>query len=162
MLTITNPSIQGGITYNKTIPTVGASTASLQFPDSSSGSIAVGTSAGAANFGTTINFNVTSGTPYTLDLTALTDTDGSSVTLASLSALKITNNSTTTGQDFTAGGGTNPIIASESTDPIQANGGFHNARYPAGITVDSTHKLLQITVAAGTSVSGTVTLLGHT
>lgn len=119
----------------------------------------VGTSTNNVNLCYSATRTVTSGSPDVLDLTALTDPLGNALNFAVVRTVKITNNGST-GQTITVGGGTNPLFASES-EPIQALGGVHLTDHPdGGLAVSGTVKNLQISVAAGTSVSYTITILG--
>jgi hypothetical protein len=124
--------------------------------------IAFGTAVGQVNLCATVDFTVTSGTPYTLDLTALTDAGGSAITFGHLTHLQLENMSVTTGQDFTLGGGTNGVFTA-APNVIAANGGLWFLANPSpGVLVDSTHKIISISVAVGTGVSGRLTLFGRT
>lgn len=120
----------------------------------------VGSSAAQVQFIFTNTYAVTSGTPQVLDLTTLTDALGNSITFNAWTNIIVENLSTTTGQDFSIGAGTNPIFTAEG-EPIFANGGWFATGNPQGQTVDSTHKTLQLTVAAGTSVQVKVTIMGR-
>lgn len=121
----------------------------------------VGNSAGNVNKIYANQITLATGTTTTLDLTALTDPAGGTVSLVHVNHFLIENLSTATAEIITAGGGTNGLVDT-ITLPIAANGGklFYEAPNP-GITVDSTHKLLRLDVASGTAVLVNVTILGR-
>lgn len=157
--TLSNPQISAAITSGMAGGALPA-TATGSISDGTARGAVVGSGAGQVNKIYSAAFTVTSGTPFTIDLTTLTDLLGNAITFGTYIASKITNLSVTTGQDFTCFGGTNGLLAT-STELCYANGGnkLHDTG-TTGITVDSTHKIIQITVAAGTSVAGTITVIG--
>lgn len=104
---------------------------------------------------------VNSGTPTTFDLTSLLDPGAGAVTFAFVTHIIIENLSTTTAEIMTVMGGTNGLQAT-STNPLQPNGGVWVMCNPnPGITVDGTHKIVNLAVASGTNVSGKITILGR-
>ena len=120
----------------------------------------VGSGAGNVNKIYSAAFTVTNGAPLSLDLTALTDPLGQANNFGTVYSILITNDSTTAGQDFTCFGGTNGLIAT-STELCYANGGAKLLDTgTTGITVDGTHKIITIAVAAGTAVPGKITVIG--
>jgi hypothetical protein len=122
---------------------------------------AVGGSAGQVNKIYSAAFTVTTGTPLSIDLTALTDPLGAALNFTNVAAILISNDSVVAGQDFSVGGGTNGLFTA-APNIIAANGGMYLLANPnPGITVDGTHKIITITVAAGTGVGGKITVLGH-
>jgi hypothetical protein len=78
-------------------------------------------------------------------------------------AIEVSNDSITPGEDMTLFGGTNGLVATGTlvlkagTDP----GAICHKWGSAGVTVDGTHKIVQITIAAGTNVTGKITILGR-
>lgn len=120
----------------------------------------VGSSAGQSNKVHSLNYLVSNGTPLTIDLTSTVDPSGAAIAFSFVNAILVSNDSVAAGQDLTVGGGSNPIVP--ASPAVQPNGGAYYVSAPnPGITVDSTHKILQITVAAGTNVPIQVTVLGR-
>lgn len=158
---LTSPKVGLSLTCNLT-GGVAPAIASCPVNHTISPTIAASSAAGGADLVYATAGTVTSGTPVVIDLTTgLTDPLGVALVFAHVVAIMVTNDSTTVGQTLTVGGGTNPILASES-DPVQANGGGFVVVAPnPGFTVDSTHKTLQVLVAAGTSVPYKLTVLGR-
>jgi hypothetical protein len=156
--TLTVPQVSAAITGNLAGGTAPARTSS-NVNDATASTPTVGTSAGNANALYSGAITVASGTPQTIDLTSVTDPLGASVVFTSIRAIKITNTSTTAGQNVTFGGGTNEVFsgASETLEP----GGTFLFDFPAGKAVDGTHKAIILTAAAGSPVID-VTVLGHT
>jgi hypothetical protein len=107
-------------------------------------------------------FTVSAGTPLTISMTALNDPLGNPITFVHVTSVLMENDSTTAGQNFTVGGGTHPVLGTDQGS-AQANGGaflVFNPN-PGYSVVSGTSDTLQITVAAGTSVSGKLTILGR-
>jgi hypothetical protein len=160
--------------HNVVNPTVGATFASFIFatgiPASAAptvqqaDSLTVGSSAGQVNCGYSANISVTSGTPFTFNLLSGNDQYGNAVAMVHLCALLFINNSATTAQIFTVGAGTHPAMGSDQ-GTAQANGGcvyWYNPNPGYGPLVAATNDTITITVASGTSVSGTLIALGRT
>lgn len=123
----------------------------------------IGTAAGNVNKLYVASLTVDTGTPVSLDLTALTDPLGGTINFAKVFSIMVENLSTTTGQDITIGGGANAVIAARADTPIGPNGCYdHIVRPNPGHTVDATHKVLTVAVAAGTGVGFVVSILGRT
>jgi hypothetical protein len=125
-------------------------------------SLPVGSGSGSVNLEYHTPVTVTSGSPLVLDLTNLTDPLGNAIAFAVVTAILLTNDSTTTGNDLSLGGGTTPLVATCPL-PAQAAGGAVAVLAPAaGLTVTSgsTNKL-QIAAAAGSAVPGKLTILGR-
>lgn len=159
--TMTNPQVSLQISASLTGGAAPA-TASSAVAHTIANALTSGSGAGQVNKTYSSAFTVTSGSPLVLDLTTgLVDPLGNALVFSEVSAILISNDSTTAGQDFTIGGGTNPLFAS-APNIVAANGGAWMILNPtAQITVDSTHKTVQISVAAGTSVPGKITVIGH-
>lgn len=155
--TLTNPTVSAQLSINVAAgPLSGTVRQTYGGP-----TLTIGSTAGQINRKHSVDFAVTAGTPYTLDLTALTDLNGAAMSFSFWTHLLIENESTTTGQDMTVGGGTNGVFTADPV-PIQANGGGRMWLNPnPGVTVDGTHKIIQITVAAGTAVAGKLTIFGR-
>lgn len=107
-------------------------------------------------------FTVSAGTPLTINLTTALDPMQNAVGMLHVSGILVENDSTTSGQDMTIGGGTHPISATDS-GLAQANGGVHLMWNPSpGYAVTSgSADTVTITVAAGTNVPGKITILGR-
>lgn len=160
--TLSTPQIGMGITAQLT-GTSGPSSNTSNVQDISTATPTVGSAAGNVNkiYSAAVTI-AASGSPASLDLTSLLDPQGSAITFATVYAIKVTNTSTVAGQDVTVGGGTTPIVANVS-DPLYAGtdpGCFLQKYGSVEKTVDSTHKLLAITIAAGTNVIVNVTIIG--
>jgi hypothetical protein len=161
--TLSNPQISGSI--QATLAAAAANNAtSTNINHTTTVQPTVGSSAGNANkvFDVTVTI-ASSGTPGTIDLTSVTDPQGNALSFSALRALKITNLSTTAGQDITPFGGTNGLVAT-GTIVLKAGSANSSVTYDFGsaeIAVDSTHKIIQLAVAAGTSVLCNVTGLGR-
>jgi hypothetical protein len=158
---LSSPSVTSSVTANLT---GGAAPAPSQSPVNHTYApavpLAVGSGAGQANKCYSAAFSVTSGAPLLLDLTALTDPLGGALNFTNVSEILITNDSTTAGQDFTIGAGTNGLFTA-APNVVRANGGqWHLTDVNPGITVDGTHKIFQIANASGTA-SGKITILGR-
>jgi hypothetical protein len=108
------------------------------------------------------SFQVSAGTPLTVNLGTALDPLQNPIGLVHVSAILVENDSTTSGQDFTIGGGTHPISATDS-GTAQANGGVWMMWNPnPGYTVATgSADTVTITVAAGTNVPGKITILGR-
>ena len=124
--------------------------------------VSFGTGAGQANLAYTAAFTVTNGTPLVLDINALVDAVfQTSQSFFRMLGYGVENDSLTAGQDFTVGGGSNPISPTD-VNLCKANGGailVWNPN-PGYVMNSSTAHLLQITVAAGTTVPGKITIFG--
>jgi len=108
------------------------------------------------------SFTVTAGTPLAIALGTVNDPLGNALGFVHVTSVLVENDSTTAGQDFTVGGGTHPVLGTDQ-GTAQANGGafFVLNPNPGYSVVSGTSDTLQITVAAGTSVAGKVTILGR-
>lgn len=144
----------------------GPSAGSVAINDQSTQEIAVGSGAGSADKEYSAAFVVTTGSPLVLDVTNLLDLLGGTINMLHVLAVKITNSSKTPGQDMTVGGGSNPLFAAFPIT-LKANAGasdvdflgFHSPN--PGIATSGSIKNIQISVAAGTSVPGNITILGR-
>lgn len=114
-----------------------------------------------------VNFTVTSGTPYTFNVSTGLDPSGVAAGLVHVSGFIVINQSAVGGQDMTIGGGTHPVLGATPASSLydaQANGGVACAWAPQpgwGPVVVSTNDTITITVAAGTSVPGQLLVLGR-
>ena len=123
----------------------------------------VGSSAGQVGFIIVVQLSVVApGTPTVIDLTSVRDIGGNLVTtMGHLTHWALANQSNTTGEDMTAGGGSNPVIAAEA-EVCPAKGGITGKAFPnPGKTVDGTHKNFQVAIAAGANVPGLLMLWGR-
>jgi hypothetical protein len=158
---LSNPSMSLSL---KTQLTSGASPAIVasQVNHSPIFSIGAGNTPGNADRCYAAPFTVSAGTPLTINLATALDPLLNAIGLVHVSAILIENDSTTAGQDFTIGGGTHPISATDS-GTAQANGGVWMMWNPSpGYTVTSgSADTLTISVAAGTNVPGKITILGR-
>ncbi len=107
------------------------------------------------------SFTVTT-TPTTIDLTSLTDEYGDSFSFATIKHLEIVNNDTAI--NLTVGGGTNGVFAAlpplSGQSPANATGSNGSClNLTTNITVDSTHKILQLVAGSG-SISVDVFIVG--
>jgi hypothetical protein len=125
--------------------------------------LVAGSTSGSVNAVIEQNFTVTSGTPLTINVATGLDPFGNAAGMVHVSTVLVENDSTTAGQDFTIGGGTHPVLGTDSY-LCQANGGVVTVCNPApGYTVSSgSADTLTITVAAGTAVAGKLTIFGRT
>lgn len=104
---------------------------------------------------------VTHGTPLVINLTSGLDPLGNALVILHLMAVELSNGSTTSGQDFSMGGGTNPVNSDVRSVP--ANGGWDLWQLGSIglVIVPSTNDQITITVAAGTAVPGQLTIFGR-
>ena len=116
------------------------------------------------------SLTVTAGTPVLVNLTngsSIKNPDGSFAVFGDIVALGLLNNSATTGQFMTIGGGTNDVtsIWGASGTEIIMPGGMMVKTAPkngnAFVVTATTACVLQIVVAAGTSVPFDLFVLGH-
>jgi hypothetical protein len=166
--TLTSPQVGMNITGNLSAGTFPTRTANPSHPITSTPN--VGATAGSVNKLYQASFTiVNNATPTAIDLTSLTDIDGTTINLANVYAIEISNDSPNTGEDITHGGGTNGLY---TVSPNVLPGGIAGggALDPSGIiikygtigkTVDATHKILTLATAAGTNVPGRITILGR-
>lgn len=161
--TVTSP--QAGCTLSASLKGSASATVkpSAGVSDSTPVTYAVGNTAGQVNkvYTTTVTVNTSGAT--LIDLTSgITDALGASIVFAKVSAIKITNKSTTTGENITVGGGTNGLFTAL---PFTLEAGTGTESFTlckgAGITVDGTHKILQLAAASGSAVTVTVTIFGR-
>jgi hypothetical protein len=159
--TLSNPSVA---VYAKAQLQAGAAPAIIASQVNHAPNIALGAggTAGNVNLCFCEPFTVSSGTPLTINVGTALDPMGNALGMVHVSCVLVENDSTTAGQDFTVGGGTHPVLGSDQYT-AQANGGVAFVCNPnSGYSVVSgTSDTLQISVAAGTSVSGKVTILGR-
>ncbi|HEX4056230.1 MAG TPA: hypothetical protein VHX86_18370 [Tepidisphaeraceae bacterium] len=107
-------------------------------------------------------FTVSAGTPLTITLPSATDPLGNVLAMVHVTSVLVENDSTTSGQDFTVGGGTHPVLGTDQ-GTAQANGGtfFVINPNPGYSVVAGTSDTLQISAASGVNVPGKVTILGR-
>lgn len=126
----------------------------------------IGSGAGNASGFYSNTLTVTSGTPYTLDVTSgslFVDPLGNPITAGHVIGVKVANLSVTSGQDLTIGGGSNPVLGSvlgfAQAGDVSADPGFFMlyANNP-GFAVSGSAKILQVTAAAGTNVPFVLTM----
>jgi hypothetical protein len=160
--TLTNPQIGMAISGLLTSGTFPVRSASPTHQNTSTP--AVGNSAGQVNRLYQAAFTVaSSGSPTSIDLTTLVDIDGTTINFVNIYSIEISNDSVTTGENMTLFGGTNGLVATSTlllyggVDP----GAMLHKFGSAGLTVDATHKIVTIAIAAGTNVTGKITILGR-
>lgn len=127
-----------------------------------SSSPAVGSSAFNVNKVISQAFSITSGTPFTIDLNAATDPLGGSVSMSVVTDIILQNLSVTAGEDMTLGGAVSNFIIGAL--PVLAKGqpqGSGICLRGIELAVDGTHKILEVTIAAGTAVAGQITVMGR-
>lgn len=127
----------------------------------SSKSITIGTADGGADVLVHRDVSVTNAAPLTIDLTAVQDVSGAVRAMVDFVGWKFENLSDTAGEDFTIGGGANPVIPADG-EVVQAKGGRAEKFYPnLGRPVAGGTKNFLIAVAAGVNVPGRLTLVGR-
>lgn len=92
-------------------------------------------------------------TPTVLDVTALTSNYGSSLNFGTVKELLIWNKNTTSGQDLTVGGGTNPLLNALPDLKAQTAGAGSNGscvHLTTPITVSGSAKNIRLVAATGT------------
>ena len=161
-VTLSQPTYGVGLSVGVAIG-VGALSLTGTAKDESSGVLAVVTHAGQVCRRYSATLTLTVGTPTLVDLSALTDESGAAYGLASIEVLKVSNKSTTAGQDVTAGGGTNGVFAAYP-HAIKATARGDSTLFVASpVVVDTTHKILQLTPAgvAGATFTVLLTVVGR-
>lgn len=128
----------------------------------SSKSLAIGTGDGQADVMIHRDIAVVNNaTPFVVDLTTAQDVSGAVRPMVDFVGWKLENLSDTAGEDFTVGGGANPVIPADG-EVVQAKGGRSEKFYPnLGRPVAGGSKNFQIAVAAGANVAGRLTLIGR-
>jgi hypothetical protein len=119
-----------------------------------------GTAADEANLNYVTTLSVTSGTPVTIDLTALTDRYGGAVDFARVRSITVWFQDQTDGHTLTiapgAANGWTALLGTGSTLVMQASSAANNAMLvltapqTTGWVVSGTSKTLTLTVSAGT------------
>lgn len=125
--------------------------------------LTLGSAAEQADIGVVLALSVTSGAAYTLNLSGSgVDQFGNNFTMAHLMCALLVNNSTTSGQNFVVGAGTHSVFGSDQITAYPTGGlaFFYNPNAGYTVTVSSTDTFTA-TLAAGTSVSATLVLLGR-
>lgn len=151
--TLSNPTVISQIALDFVSGAISGSVNHREAP-----TIGSGTPSGSINLAITKDVLVATGTPLVIDLTAVDDPSGATISLSHFCGCLFKNQSGVTAEVFTVGGGTNAIIS--ALPDVEPSGHIHQYN-PTGKTVDSTHKNLQFTVASGTSVAGRLTILGR-
>jgi hypothetical protein len=125
-------------------------------------SLGAGNTAGNIDRCYSASFAITTGTPLTINVASALDPLGNALGIVHVSSVLVENDSTTAGQDFTIGSGTNPVLGSR-VGIAQANGGvdFSCNPSPGFLVTSGSADTLTITVAAGTAVPGKITILGR-
>ena len=160
---ITNATITGTITSGAPGPQAGVQCA---INDNGQTQVPVGNSAGSFSWAWSFTQEVTNGTPYVLDVqTPFVDNCGNSIAAVNVCAIKLSSQGTS-GQTLTLGGGSNPIFGSNTWDvqpPASdgVGGDLLIVNCSPGYAVGSGAKNLQITVASGSNVPFTLTLMGN-
>jgi hypothetical protein len=159
--TLSNPSITLQIKATLTAGAVPAPIGSL-VSHAPTFSLAAGNSAGNVDRCYSASFTITTGTPLTINVASAFDPLGSALGMIHVTSVLVENDSATAGQDMTIGGGANPVLGTY-LGIAQANGGVDFSCNPnPGFTVaGGSADTLTITVAAGTSVPGKITILGR-
>lgn len=125
-------------------------------------SLTVGAAAFNVNCVYSAPFTVTNGTPKTWDLTSITDALGNALVFTNVTAIAVKNLSVTSGQDMTLGGAISNSILTAFPVVMAAQPQLSGlALCGIELTVDGTHKILELTVAAGTAVAGQITIFGR-
>lgn len=130
--------------------------------------LTLGNSAGQVNQAYPHTLAITSGTPYTINLSTGTDQAGNTIGMVHVAMVLVVNLSTTTGQDFTIGGGTDPVLGTDqltckaaAITPGSPNVATFLDQQTGYSVVASTSDTLKIVVAAGTAVPGAIIVLGR-
>lgn len=126
----------------------------------------VGNAAGQVDRVIAQAITITSGTPVTINVGTALDPSGTAAAMVHVCGFILINSSTTTGQDMTIGGGTNPVWGATPASSLydaQANGGIALglAPNPGYHVTASSADTFTIIVAAGTSVAGQIVILGR-
>lgn len=156
--TLTNPQVGFSIQGTLTDTSRAGATVVATVNDQTTQAYSVGTNGGNVAFEYSANLTIGTGAT-TLDLTALTDPDGNSITFMKVMAVKLTN-LFTNASNVTMGGGTNPIFGAF---PVNAQGGTNGngwcgfvANNGLTVTGGSTNNLKLISDTAATPVSLTI------
>ena len=121
----------------------------------------IGSSAGSQDLEHSKAYTVATGTPLVLDVTALADPQGTTQNFAHVTAILISNDSTTAAEILTVGGGSNPLLATWG-ETVQPNGGAYALINPnPGLVVSGSAKNIQIAAASGAAVAIKVTVKGR-
>lgn len=131
------------------------------FADESVVNIPIGTGTGQVCKDYAVEVTIASGTPATIDFTALLDENFSALSFGTIEAIKISNKSVNAGEDVTVGGGTNGLFTALPFALKALARGDSTIEIATPITVDSTHKILQLTAATGAAVKVRITFVGR-
>lgn len=124
--------------------------------------LSVGNAVGQVDIAVEKSFTVTSGTPFTYNVSTGLDPFGATAGMVHVSAVIVENDSTTGGQTMTIGGGTHSVLGSDSYT-AQPNGGvvaIVNPN-PGYVVAGGSTDTITISVASGTAVAGKLTILGR-
>jgi hypothetical protein len=157
-MSITNPTLSITLSASVSSPLAAVGSA-VPLSDQTRTTFPTGSTAGSSDGSFTLAGSVTSGTPVSINLLALTDVFGNAITAGHVVSLKITNTSAS-GGNLSHGGGTNPIYAAF---PVALSPGstigFSDASASLMPVVGSSTQNLQLTASTGTvtyTVSGLV------
>jgi hypothetical protein len=146
-----NANIQANIS-----PNVATLSGNLFAADQSNVTVTAGSAVGSADGVYTSNVNIVSGTPLVINLEALLDPFGNTLTVGHVVGIKISNVSGT--GSLSHGGGTNPVYAAQSLT-VTPGDFFAQSFNGAGLTVTSgSLQNLQVTASTGT-VGAKITIL---
>lgn len=162
---LANPSVSINVSSNFTnsVAFPGSGTQLRQTPFIA---LTAGVAAGNVNCGIAKSFSVVSGTPLVINVASGLDPQGNAAAMARVISVTVENDSTTTGQTLTVGGGTDPVMGTSQMDvqanPNGAGGGFTVANTDGGWVYNvSTANSITIVAATGT-IAGKITILGCT
>lgn len=163
MATLTNPQLSGAVVATLT-GSAGSSNTTTNVNHASASTPVVGSGAGQVNKIYDSAFTIVdNATPTTIDLSNVADPQGNALSFSVVNAIKITNNSIVAGQDITPFGGTNGLLATSTVKVLAGTtpGSLTLDFGTTGVTVDGTHKIIQLALAAGAGVTGKITVLGR-
>lgn len=107
-------------------------------------------------------FAVTYGTPFSVDLTSVTDALGNAIDFSYITDIFVKNLSVTSGQNMTVGGSITNTIMTVCPFTLIAQPQLSGCELSGlELAVNSGAKVLEINVAAGTSVAGQLTVFGR-
>jgi len=121
----------------------------------------IGSTENNAQFEAIETLTIVSGTPQTVDLTAMTDAGGNAVTFNDIAAIVIVNTGTTTGANISISG-THPAVAGTFIPVLTPGGGTFAVADPTSSlgVVSGTSNQITLTCASG-STTVTVAVIGR-
>lgn len=162
--TLASPQCAAGITATLS-STTGSATSTTNISHQHTSQPTVGSSAGNVSKAWTGTITVTdSGTPnLSTDLTTgLTDPQGNALVFSKVQQMIFESLESATANIVTLFGGSNGLVATGTLTLLAGGKIVWDAGILGdGITVDSTHKIIQVATAAGTSVKVKTTILGR-